>query len=66
MKLEELMTYEDFQKIKWLSVYGAYIAIKSHQHKNFSISPGVLPEDMERYKEEAKAVADLALEGEGE
>jgi hypothetical protein len=65
MKLEELMTYEDFQKIKWLSVYGAYIAIQSHQQL-IDGKGGVLPEDMERYKEEAKAVADLALEGEGE
>ena len=57
------MTYEDFQKIKWLSVYGASIAIQSHQQL-IDGKGGVLPEDMARYKEEAEAVADLALEGE--
>lgn len=57
------MTYEDYQKIKWLSVYGASIAIQSHQHLRDGRG-GVLPEDMERIKEEAKAVADLALEEE--
>lgn len=57
------MTYEDYQKMKWLSVYGASIAIQCHQQLRDG-KGGVLPEDMERYKEEAKAVADLALEGE--
>jgi hypothetical protein len=57
------MTHEDFQKIKWLSIYGAYIAIKSHRQMLAAFG-GVLPEDMERYKEEAEAVADLAMEGE--
>ena len=63
MKLEGPMTYEDFQKIKWLSVYGAYIAIQSHQQL-IDGKGEVLPEDMARYKEEAETVADLALEGE--
>jgi len=57
------MTHEDFQKIKWLSIYAASIAIQCNQQL-IDGRGGVLPEDMERYKEEAEAVADLALDGE--
>lgn len=56
------MTFEDFKQIKWLSVYGAYVAIQCHQHLEDG-KGGVLPEDMKRFKEEAITIADLSCEG---
>ena len=56
------ITYEDYKDFKWLSIYGAYVAIQCHQH----LEDGkglVLSEDMERIKKEAMAIADLESEG---
>lgn len=57
------MTYEDYQKIKWLSIYGASVAIQCHQ-RTLDGHGGDLTDVIERIKEEAAAVADWALEGE--
>ena len=57
------MTYEDFQKIKWLSIYGASVAIQCHQ-RMLDGHGGDLTDVIERIKEDAAAVADMALEGE--
>lgn len=57
------MTYEDYQKTKWLSVYGASIAIQSNKYleedKLDSLS-SIMP----IIKQKARQIADLALDGE--
>ena len=56
------ISYEDYKDFKWLSIYGAYVAIQCHQHLEDG-KGGVSSEDMKRIKEEAMAVADLESEG---
>jgi hypothetical protein len=57
------MTHEDFQKIKWLSIYGASVAIQCHQ-RMLDGHGGDLTDVIEGIKEDAAAVADWAMEGE--
>lgn len=59
------MTHEDFQKIKWLSIYGASVAIQCHQ-RMLDGHGGDLTDVIERIKGDAAAVADWAMEGESE
>jgi hypothetical protein len=59
------MTYEDYQKIKWLSICGASVAIQCHQ-RMLDGHGGDLTDVIERIKEDAAAVADWAMEGEAE
>jgi hypothetical protein len=57
------MTHEDFQKIKWLSIYGASVAIQCHQ-RMLDGHGGDLTDVIDSIKADAAAVADWALEGE--
>jgi len=57
------MTYEDHQKFKWLSIYGAYVAVQCHQ-RMIDGHGGDLSDVIESIKADAEAVADWALEGE--
>lgn len=56
------ITYEEYKDFKWLSIYGAYVAIQCHQHLEGGKGL-VLSEDMERIKKEAMAIADLESKG---
>jgi hypothetical protein len=58
-----MINYEDYQKIKWLSIYGASVAIQCHQ-RMIDGHGGDLSEVIESIKEDAAAVADWAMEGE--
>ena len=58
-----MIQYEDYQKMKWLSIYGASIAIQCHQRIRDGKGED-LAESMEDIKEEAQSIADLALKGE--
>jgi hypothetical protein len=57
------MTYEDFQKTKWLSIYGASVALQCHQ-QILDGKGSDFTDSMENIKEEAAAIADWAMEGE--
>ena len=58
------MTYEDYQKMKWLAIYSSYISTQYYHFQNSEARIIPSRKDMERFKKEAKKVADLALEGE--
>jgi hypothetical protein len=52
------MTFDDYKQIRWLTIYGAMIAHQVIDRQNRGLSP---PDEeiMERFAEEAEAVADL-------
>jgi hypothetical protein len=58
-----MIDYKDYQQIKWLSIYGASVAIQCHQ-RMIDGHGGDLSEVIESIKEDAAAVADWAMEGE--
>ena len=58
-----MISYEDYQKMKWLAIYGSSIAIQANQLL-MQGKGGSISFQMEKIKEEAKTIADLALEGE--
>lgn len=58
-----MIDYIDYQQMKWLSIYGASVAIQCHQLIRDGRS-GELSDNMESIKEEAESIANLALKGE--
>ena len=57
------MTFDDYKQIRWLAIYGAMIAHQVVERQDRGLSP---PDEeiMERFIEEAGAVADLHDEAE--
>lgn len=56
------MNYEDYQKHKWIAVYGASIAIQCHKYlDDLDDDKKSLDFVMPRIKEQAEKIADLSL-----
>lgn len=59
------MKYEDYQQAKWISIYGAYIALKCSEFMQNN-KGSFLQDEMQKIKNEAVDIANLALDGEAE
>ena len=59
------MNYEDYQKHRWIAIYGASIAIQCHKYlDDLDDDKKSLDSVMPKIKEQAEKIANLALKGE--
>lgn len=61
------MNFEDYQKHKWIAIYGASVAIQCHKYlDDLDDDKKALDFAIDKIKEQAEKIANLALKGEFE